>query len=122
MSMSSVVVKGLIIAQKNLGDLVQDATVLRPQGRIYDPDLGEYVSSDLVIPVKYVPDKLSFTEQLSEDFTQEDFKILVFNPDNNISIYTSDAIQIRSTVYQVRKYDPVYVGPFKAMIGVVLRK
>lgn len=122
MSISSAINQALKAARTQLGDLVKAATVRNVTGKTYDSSAGTYTPTTSDRLVEYVPDQFSYNEQMEQGFEQTDLKIGVLNPNNDITITTSDLMILDQVEYRVRKVIPVYVGGFKPLLTVVLRR
>lgn len=120
---ASAVNSAIKIAKANLGDLLREHTLKKASGKTYDTATGRYTTTYVDLTVEGVPDKFSFQEMQAEDFVQTDVKMIIFNDDNNsLTITTDDALLMDGVQYAIRKVDPVFVGGFKPMFQLALRK
>lgn len=122
MSMAKAINDAIRIARVNMGDLIGKGTLRTISSKTYDAAVGRYVTTSADVEVEYVFDKFTYEEQQAEDFLQTDLKIVLFNPDNNLEPSTEDSMVIHSVEYAIRKADPSFIGGYRPVWTLYLRK
>lgn len=122
MSLASAVNEAVRIARRNLGDAIVQATLHRTESKTYDSATGTYSSSPSEITIDGVVDKFTYTEESSQDYHVTDVKFAIFNPSNDLEIGLQDQITLHDIVYRVHRVNPTYIGGFKPIITVILKK
>lgn len=122
MSLSNAINAAVAAARRALGDLITTATLKKVVSETYDTAQGKYVPVTQDISIQVAPDRFSYNEQLDPDYQMSDLKLIVFNPDNSITINTSHRLVYEGVEYGVRKSDPTIVGGFRPIWTVMLRK
>lgn len=121
MSFAALINQSINQAKKSLGDLVRPATLRMVAGREYVD--GSYVDVTEDIPVEIAPDKFSYMEQQAEDFVQTDVKVILFNPNNDLTPTTRHKIvDEMGRVFEIKKSDPAVIGFYIPTWTLVLRK
>ena len=122
MSMAATINKAIRSARASLGDLVVGATLQFINQNVYNTTTGSYEPQTTSIPVEVIPDKFTFTEQQAGDYQITDIKLLVLNPDNDLEITTNHTIQYLGQRFNIHKSEPAFIGAYKPVWTVVLRK
>lgn len=123
MSLSDQVLAGIRIARANLGDLLVKATLIRVTGpKVYDTATGKYTVPTEEVEVDGFVDKFSFMELQAQDFNQTDIKFVVFNTENDLNVSTTDSIKFAGITRSIIAVKPEYVGVYKPVIALTLRK
>lgn len=123
MSLSDQVLAGIRIARVNLGDLLVKASLIRVTGpKVYNTSTGTYTVPTETIEVDGFVDKFSFSELQAQDFLQTDVKFVVFNTENELNITTADSIEFAGVRRSIIAVKPEYVGIYKPVIALTLRK
>lgn len=122
MSLASAVNEAIIAAKAGLGDLVISAIHKKVTSKTYNAAAGKYEAVTTDIAVEGVADTFSFVEQQALDFNQSDVKFSVFNPGNDLEFSTEDKFVLYDVEMQIIRIHFVYVGGFRPMITLVLRK
>jgi hypothetical protein len=121
MSLSGAINSAIKVARAKLGDLVQSGTYRSFSGRSYVA--GVYTTTYINTPVDYAPDRFTLEETRDADYQLSDIKLVVFNPDNLISVFTvNDAFIMDSVQYNIRRVDVAKIGGFQPVVTIILRK
>jgi hypothetical protein len=125
MSLADAICTAVRIAKQNLGDLIVLSTLKVKGDKTYDVGIGQYTYTETLRDVEVAPEKFTYEELGMVDYDQSDVKLVVFNQTNDIEITTSDQMEYpkgSGTWYEVKKVVPNYVGGYKPVLNVVLRK
>lgn len=121
MSLAQVIIEGIRVARSNLGDLIEKATLVTVT-KTYDTTQGKNVESKSEVEVEIVRDKFTWVEQQAPGFQETDVKVLMFNPNNDIEVDANARLVLDDTTLHVKKVDPSWVGGYKPVITLVLRR